>query len=111
MQLPLQLSDADGVARLVIKVGTKNGVGSVTPFFGGQAYASKAFNSAGDDPTVQAAIISLALQLKAGVAASQSSKDVPLDAVVVLKSATGVPVADKQINFEINIAGLAYFGN
>jgi len=105
------ITDANGVARLVLRAGTKNGVGSVTPFFAGQAYTSQAFNSAGDDPSGQAAVITLSLQNKAGVEGSVLSKDVPLDAIVMLKSATGVPVADKQINFAINIAGLAYFGN
>ena len=105
------ITDANGVARLVMKVGAKNGVGTVTPFFAGQAFTSQAFNSAGDNPVGQASVITLTLQNKAGSEASVISKDVPLDAVVVLKSATGVPIADKQINFSINIAGLAYFGN
>jgi len=105
------ITDATGVARLVLSVGTKNGVGTITPSYAGQSYNQLAFNSAGDDPSGQAAVLTLALQTKAGVAASLLSRDVPLDAVVMLKSATGVPVADKQINFEINIAGLAYFGN
>lgn len=105
------ITDSNGVARLVLRVGTKNGVGSLTPFFGGQGFAAKAFNSAGDDPTGQAAVISLTLLNKAGAEASVISKDVPLDAIVELKSAAGVPVADKQINFTINIAGLAFFGN
>ncbi|MDZ7902030.1 MAG: Ig-like domain-containing protein [Rheinheimera sp.] len=105
------ITDSTGVARLALSVGTKNGVGTITPIHAGQAYTAVAFNSAGDDPSGQAAVITLTLQTKTGVVSSQINKDTPLDAVVVLKSATGVPVADKQINFEINIAGLAYFGN
>ncbi len=105
------ITNSQGVARLTLSVGTKNGVGTVTPVFAGQAYNSVAFNSAGDDPSGQAAVLTLKLQTKAGVEASSLSKDQPLDAVVELKSATGVAVADKQINFSLNIAGLAYFGN
>lgn len=105
------ITDANGVARIVLNVGTKNGVGTITPVFAGQTYAPLPFNSAGDDPSGQVTVMSLSLKDKAGADAFVISKDVPLDAIVVLKSLTGVPVADRQINFAINIEGLAYFNN
>lgn len=105
------ITDTNGVARIVLNVGTKNGVGTITPVFAGQTYAPVPFSSAGDDPSGQVTVMSLSLKDKAGADAFVISKDVPLDAIVVLKSLTGVPVADRQINFAINIEGLAYFNN
>ena len=65
------ITDSTGVARLALSVGTKNGVGTITPIHAGQAYTAVAFNSAGDDPSGQAAVITLTLQTKTGVASSQ----------------------------------------
>ncbi len=59
------ITDSSGIARLALKVGTKNGVGTITPSFAGQSFVPMAFNSAGDDPTGQAAVIALKLQTKA----------------------------------------------
>uniref|UniRef100_A0A486XW08 Invasin domain protein n=1 Tax=Rheinheimera sp. BAL341 TaxID=1708203 RepID=A0A486XW08_9GAMM len=104
------LTNAEGVATIILAVGEKNGAGTVTAAYG-DISASVGFNSAGDGSTVPVYSLTLELLNAEGAPASALSQASPLSISATLSATNSGVVANQLITFELSDTELAVFGN
>lgn len=105
------VTDARGVAKIGLTVGTKSGAAELTATLPDNSLAKKAFMSAGDNPSADQLTLTLSMLSTDGLEVTSVSNAKPAKVRAQLKSKLGLNVANKQINFAINLADLARFSN
>ena len=105
------VTDAKGVAKIGLIVGTKSGAAELSATLPDNSVTKKAFMSAGDNPSADQLSMTLSMVDANGTEVTAVSKDKPVKVRAQLKSKLGLNVANKQVNFALNLADLARFSN
>ncbi len=105
------VTDAKGVAKIGLIVGTKSGAAELSATLPDNSVTKKAFMSAGDNPSADQLSMTLSMVDANGTEVTAVSKEKPVKVRAQLKSKLGLNVANKQVNFAINLADLARFSN
>ncbi len=105
------VTDARGVARIGLTVGTKSGAAELSATLPDNSVAKKAFMAAGDNPAADQLTMTLSMISASGSEVSAVSKDQPVRLRAQLKSKLGLSVANRQVNFALNLPDLARFSN
>ncbi|WP_084164505.1 Ig-like domain-containing protein [Rheinheimera texasensis] len=105
------VTDARGVAKIGLTVGTKSGAAELTATLPDNSVSKKAFMSAGDNPSADQLTLTLSMLSADGTEVTSVSNANPVKVRAQLKSKLGLSVANKQVNFAINLADLARFSN
>jgi hypothetical protein len=105
------VTDAKGVARIGLTVGTKSGAAELSATLPDNSVAKKAFMAAGDNPAADQLTMTLSMISASGTEVSAVSKDQPVRLRAQLKSKLGLSVANRQVNFALNLPDLARFSN
>jgi len=104
------LTDKDGVAAVQLLVGAVKGSGTVTVMGPGNVRSDLNFSAAGDSQVTDEITISLQTRNKDG-ASTQLSRDLPLTVEATVISKLNGPLPGQLVNFTLNDAQLAVFGN
>ncbi len=104
------LTDKDGVVSVQLLVGAVKGSGTVSVVGPGNVRSDLNFSAAGDSQVTDEISISLQTRNKNGVS-SQLSRDLPLTVEATVISKLNGPLPGQLVNFTVNDAGLAVFGN
>ena len=105
------VTDARGVAKIGLTVGTKSGAAELTATLPDNSIAKKAFMSAGDNPSADQLTLALSMLGADGKEVTAVSNANPVKVRAQLKSKLSLNVANKQVNFAINLTDLARFSN
>jgi hypothetical protein len=104
------LTNKDGVVSVQLQVGAVKGSGTLTVVGPGNVRSDINFSSAGDSQVTDEITVTLQTKNKDGVT-SQLSRDLPLTVEATVVSKLNGPLAGQLVNFSLNDAALAVFGN
>ncbi len=104
-------TNADGVASIGLKVGSKSGAGTITASLSTGESATITFESAGDSAVNDVLTISLSLKNAAGQTVTALSNAQPVTIHAQINSSLGISQANKLITFAMSNTSLASFAN